>query len=514
MIENKKYEIVQPLLLASMVCLGIFLGYKMNDKQDLPFVSEMNISDEYPIGKIEEVVRFVENRYVDSINRNDIYKAAFDAVFSKLDPHSLYIAPEELESINNQMNGNYVGLGVEIYQLNDTVVFTNVTTDSPAQKSGLKIMDRLIAIDGVNVAGQSMAFDSIRGLMKRQINENIKLTVLSGNKKNELDITVDNIQIPSVDKIKTFNDTVAYIKVKRFGSHTYNEFMSQLEPLADEKRLKNLIIDLRGNPGGYLPEAVNMLSQLFDEKELLLVYTEGKKREKVEYKTTGKSFFNIDKIAVLVDENSASASEIVAAAIKEWDRGIIIGRRTFGKGLVQEQYELANGGALRLTVARYYTPSGRSIQKSYGIDLPYEYDLSDRFESGELIHGVQGENSEFETKILHRKLPAGGGVYPDVFVPVDSVNYTELHDSTYLKLYDNSLRFLSMKSDSDYANISLTDYEKLLIEVQSIPFFNNYNSSALKSLFKKLLRREDLENEENKEYIDHAMEYFAGTIKL
>ncbi|HPK10354.1 MAG TPA: S41 family peptidase, partial [Saprospiraceae bacterium] len=258
MIENKKYEIVQPLLLASMVCLGIFLGYKMNDKQDLPFVSEMNISDEYPIGKIEEVVRFVENRYVDSINRNDIYKAAFDAVFSKLDPHSLYIAPEELESINNQMNGNYVGLGVEIYQLNDTVVFTNVTTDSPAQKSGLKIMDRLIAIDGVNVAGQSMAFDSIRGLMKRQINENIKLTVLSGNKKNELDITVDNIQIPSVDKIKTFNDTVAYIKVKRFGSHTYNEFMSQLEPLADEKRLKNLIIDLRGNPGGYLPEAVNM----------------------------------------------------------------------------------------------------------------------------------------------------------------------------------------------------------------------------------------------------------------
>ncbi len=415
-----------PFALSLMLALGMIFGYQMNEKDESPLISSLNYGDdiEAPIGQIEELIRFVETKYVDTINRDELTNSAISAILKNLDPHSLYISPDQLNRVKEDMSGSFHGIGIQSFYINDTVNIIKTTTDGPAEQAGLLPYDKILSINDSLVAGKGLLFSDIQAMIKGDIGDRLTMRLLekSGKEKN-VTITIGDIPIKSIDVALNISDEVGYIKINRFSSTTYREFMDHFETMS-QTGTKHLVIDLRGNPGGYLPQTTNILSQLFTEQGKLLVYTEGRKGQRLEYKTTGKPFFKVDKIVVLIDENSASGSEIIAGAIQEWDRGVVIGRRSFGKGLVQEQYPLGNGGAVRLTVAKYYTPTGRSIQKTYEEIELYGDDIYNRIAHGELFTSdsiSSGDNKQYFTKILNREVHGGGGITPDVFVPIDSL---------------------------------------------------------------------------------------------
>lgn len=412
---------MQPLILASTIAIGMMLGYKLNDKPEIDLISAHSYPNDsiYQTGRVEELIRFIDNRYVDKINADELTNAAVEAIFSKLDPHSVYMTPQEVEDNNVSMNGKYYGIGIENYFIDDTINVSNVFNQSPAAKAGLKMFDKIVSIDGIGVAGQKMDYDQIRKMMHKELGQSLELGVMREGQPLKFKLNIEEIPLKSVKYDYLPDIQTEVIKIDRFAAHTYSEFMAAIETHFKDNKAKHLIIDLRNNPGGYLPEVVNILCQIFEEKERLLFYTEGRNNKKNEYKTTGKRFFNINKVVVLIDENSASASEILAGAIQDWDRGLIIGRRSFGKGLVQEQYALNNGGAIRLTVSRYYTPSGRSIQRNYTNASQYGNDLTARYVHGDLFYKdstLVKDTEVFQTKILNRKVMGSGGITPDIFI--------------------------------------------------------------------------------------------------
>jgi carboxyl-terminal processing protease len=424
--ENKeRWIVLQPLILSVMMAVGIMIGFRMSENKTDKLIEEVPYQEGHRmIGRVEELIRFVENRYVDPIDSDVLIDEALQSVFKKLDPHSIYISPFELEDINDQMNGSFYGIGIETFMINDTVHIGGLMPESPAMLGGIRIFDKIIAIDDTLVAGKELHFDEVRKMLRRKNGENVKLEIERSGQRINVSLTPARISVRSVVNAFIVDDSIAYISLDRFSSNTYKEFMEEVELLFDKAKAKHLILDLRGNPGGYLPEATNLLCQIFEEKDRLLVYTEGKNNKRNEYNSTGKRFFSIDQVAVLIDENSASASEIIAGAIQDWDRGVIIGRRSFGKGLVQEQYDLNNGGAVRLTVARYYTPSGRCIQKSYHDLTTYDDDIHDRYSNGYLFDRdstlLNSDTTHYYSKLLKRKLLANGGINPDIFVPLNS----------------------------------------------------------------------------------------------
>lgn len=447
--EIKTYNIWQPLLLSIMMIMGMVLGYKMNDADNPPLIQGIDMDESSAIsgsGRVEEIIRFVDTRYVDEIDDSDLVESAISAVLDQLDPHSVYIAPEYMKSINASMEGRFNGVGIESYYLDDTVNIISVIKDSPADIAGLERFDQIIAINDSVVAGKGLLFSEISEMLR---NENIDKEVLIHKYRSKTDEKVQlplaEIPLKSVEISYMLTDNVGLIKIDRFSSKTYKEFMEALEDLVENHNLSHLIIDLRDNPGGYLPETTNILSQLMREKDRLLVYTEGKANDRIDYTTTGKSFFKVDRIAVLIDENSASGSEILAGALQDWDRGLVVGRRTFGKGLVQEQYPLSNGGAIRLTVARYYTPTGRSIQQPYD-NLNDYHDVSKRY-SSDTIQIV--DSLKYYTKILGREVYGSGGIYPDVYVPISAADedpglisiLNQIPEWTYLQLRDNKINY-------------------------------------------------------------------------
>jgi carboxyl-terminal processing protease len=431
--QQEKYNIIQPLLLAACIAVGMMLGYKMNDNLEKPLIQFSDASDNNPqmIGRVEELLRFIENKYVDSVNSNVLIDEAISAIFAKLDPHSSYLSATDVEDVNDEMSGSFQGIGIENFSIDDTICIYRVLNDSPAAKADLRPFDRLITIDDSIIAGKSIPYANIRQKLRKKSGETFELTILRGKQLIKKKISAIKIPVRTVQSTFIPEASAAIIKIDRFGAKTYAEFMTEVEKyFADIQgkgitdKAKHLIIDLRDNPGGYLPEATNILCQIFEEKDRLLVYTEGKSNQKNEYKTTGKRFFAIEKVIILIDENSASASEIVAGAIQDWDRGIVIGRRSYGKGLVQEQYDLNNGGAVRLTVARYYTPSGRSIQRTYDDRDNYDEDLSERVKNGDLFHKdstIVKDAQEYKTLLLNRKVRSVGGITPDVFVGMDTI---------------------------------------------------------------------------------------------
>lgn len=450
--KNEKVKVWQPLALSIMLALGMLFGYKMNDR-DQGSLIEFIDQDTQPaaVGEIEELIRFIETRYVDSVDRDFLVEKAIKAVLGELDPHSVYISPEQLKSVNDEMEGTFRGIGVEIFYIEDTVNVISVIPDGPADRAGIKPFDKLISINDSIVAGQDLAFSEIRKMLRGDIGEELKIKLFDRDQEEKIaDIVINDIPVSSVKGGIMVDDKTGYIKVDRFGSKTYSEFMDYFQTLTEKDGMKNIVIDLRDNPGGYLPQATNILSQLFKEKGNLLVYTKGNNDRKFEYKSTGKTFFPIDKVSVLIDENSASGSEILAGAIQDWDRGVIVGRRSFGKGLVQEQYDLSNEGALRLTIARYYTPSGRSIQRTYEDMDSYYTDYEVRYYSGELFSEdsiARGDSNLYETMELKRPVFGGGGITPDIFVPVDSILFdpfygdiiAEVPQYVFKKLANNSL---------------------------------------------------------------------------
>lgn len=435
------------MLLSVILALGIFLGYQMNDKVDSPLISQ--ISDQegtVQIGRVEEVLKYIDSKYVDQKDQNELIESAIYAVMAHLDPHSAYISPDQIEAFTESMEGYFNGLGIETIFSDDTVGIVKVMPDSPADMAGLRQFDQILAIDTSEIAGQGLSYSEIRE--KLHINQGsfvLKIKRRDSHSAINIEVKPEQIFAHTASAGAMLDEETGIIKIEQFTSNTYKEFMESYEQLFEKNQLKNLIIDLRNNPGGFLPEATKILNQLTRQKDKVILYTVGKNGVRREYKTNGKSFFDVSNIAVLVNEESASGAEIIAGTIQDWDRGVIIGRRTYGKGLVQEQYPLSNGGALRLTTSRYYLPSGRNIQKDYS-DLDfYDYEIEQRIENGDIFEEKSNPTDKADLKFtslqLGRKLKDANGVEPDIFVPADTLDY----ETTYGKLRSLTLGYIFQK---------------------------------------------------------------------
>ena len=393
-------------------------------------------------GRIEELIRYIESRYVDEVDREELVEKAINTILKELDPHSNYISSDQLQDVNEQLEGNFDGIGIEFILLDDTIMVVSPIAGGPSEAVGIIAGDKIVEIEDSIVAGTNHEVRDIVSLLRGKKGTEVRIGVLRSNESNILPFTItrDKIPLNSIDVAYMLDKETGYIRINRFSATTYKEFMQHIEHMVEKEGLKDVVIDVRQNPGGYLQEATNLLSQLFAERDKLLVYTEGKNVQRNDYESTGKPFFPIRKVAALIDEGSASASEIVAGAIQDWDRGIIVGRRSFGKGLVQEQYGLKDGAALRLTVARYYTPSGRLIQKSYDDYEKYDEDVINRLESGELLDEEKitfDDTTKFYTT-EGRIVYGGGGISPDIFVPIDTI----LLNNYYVKLRQHIPQFV------------------------------------------------------------------------
>lgn len=452
-----KFSIWLPLLFAIVLVTGMLLGMRMQSNMPKLVVEQEAPGPEgIGQGKVEEILRYVEAKYVDAVDKEALTQEVIDDLLSRLDPHSNYISAEELQAVNEQLKGNFDGIGVEFMVLDDTIVVVTPLAGGPSETAGILSGDRIVQIADSTIAGVGMDSDDIIKMLRGEKGTDVQIGILRGKetKLRQFTVTRDEIPMNSVDVAYMLDANTGYIKVNRFSATTYEEFMKALEELVENQGMEDLVLDLRHNPGGYLQQATNMLSQLFKEKDKLLVYTEGDAVSRSEYTSTGRNFFDVEDIVVLIDEGSASASEIVAGAIQDHDRGVIIGRRSFGKGLVQEQYKLRDGAALRLTVARYYTPSGRSIQKPYDDPEAYEHEMYDRYETGEMEAArniLIQDSTEYYTD-NGRIVYGGGGIMPDVFVPIDTLTLDE--DYLTLRQYVPQYVFRYLGEEADPAALT------------------------------------------------------------
>ena len=393
----------------------------------LPLTGKSQVFNEQ-VFKLSKVYSSIISYYVDSVNEDVIVEHAIVEMLKKLDPHSVYVNKDEVKEMNEPLQGNFEGIGIQFNLLNDTILVISPISGGPAEKVGMRAGDRIIKIDSEIVAGVSITNTSVRDRLMGEKGTKVNVSVKRKGYSEFLDFTItrDKIPIYSLDAAYMVDKNTGYIRLNRFSSTTTREFLSALENLKKEK-VKNLILDLRDNGGGYLQEAIFLADHFFDTRKLL-VYTEGIKSPKMEYFSTDRGEFKTGKLIVLINEGSASASEIVAGAIQDWDRGLVMGRRSFGKGLVQRPVNLPDGSMLRLTVARYFTPTGRLIQKPYDDDFTgYARDLSDRMKNGEYFSAdkIQFPDSlKYSTLVNKRSVFGGGGIMPDVFIPLDTTNYT------------------------------------------------------------------------------------------
>jgi carboxyl-terminal processing protease len=381
--------------------------------------------------KFGEVLDKITKYYVDSVNEERVVNKAITEMLHNLDPHSAYLTKEEVQASQEQLEGGFEGIGVSFNILKDTIFIINPIAGGPSEKVGIRPGDRIIKIEGENVAGTGITSLDVQKMLKGPKNTKVTIQVKrkAVPKLLEFTITRDKIPIYSLDAAYMIDETTGYIKLSRFSSTTVEEFKEALEELG-ENDLRNLILDLSGNGGGYLYAAVSLADEFLAGRRMI-VYTEGEKNPRRNFYSTSGGDFTDGNLIVMIDETSASASEIVAGAVQDWDRAVIVGRRSFGKGLVQGRFELRDGSELRLTVAEYYTPSGRLIQKPYeeGYDA-YAQDLVNRLKTGEL----SGEEEvEFPDSLKHRTLVkdrlvyGGGGIMPDYFVPIDTTEYSDYY---------------------------------------------------------------------------------------
>ena len=422
-----------PLFFALALALGVGIGYFFTFRDGLSSAVPSYHRGGSP-NKINNLLDYIVMQYVDTVNRGQLENRTILAMLKSLDPHSDFIPAEDFSAVNEPLEGKFDGIGVEFNILNDTVRVVTPIIGGPSEKLGIKAGDRIISVNGKPIAGvkitNKQVFEKLRGTSGTTVNVGI---VRSGI-KDVLNFTITRGKIPiySIDVAYMISNDIGFIKISRFASTTYDEYIEAFNTLS-KKGMKKLILDLRGNGGGFLRSAVD-LSDEFLMKGLQIVYTEGKAHPKKIYRASSKGGFEDDPLVVLIDEGSASASEIVAGALQDNDRATIIGRRSFGKGLVQDQVDLPDGSAIRLTIARYYTPTGRSIQKPYDKSLDEYYsDEYDRFRHGELYNADSirlDTTQRFRTpegKIVY----GGGGIVPDIFVPLDTVKFS----ATVNKLY-------------------------------------------------------------------------------
>jgi carboxyl-terminal processing protease len=412
--SKKKYL---PLLLFSCVAMGIVIGGMIN------FPARTISKQSARKAKIERLIDFINDEYVDKVNSDSIVDLTLNSILANLDPHSVYIPPSEQSSEAEIMKGDFVGIGVNFYMYNDSVAVVKSLENGPAAKAGILAGDRILYADKSKLYGRKLPTDSLYNKLKGEEGSTVDLTIYRKSTNKRLKITVEREVVPikSVDAYLMLNKTSGYIKINRFAENTYDEFHEGLE-LLKKQGMTTLVIDLRDNGGGYLEKAVQIADDLLKDKELI-VFTKNRKGKIDKTYATDEGIFETGKVFVLIDENSASASEILSGAIQDNDRGIIIGRRSFGKGLVQREMDFDDGSAVRLTTSRYYTPSGRSIQKPYikGDGEAYEQDFEKRFESGEMYAKDKikvADSLKFKTK-KGRTVYGGGGIVPDIFVPLE-----------------------------------------------------------------------------------------------
>ncbi|MBR5532163.1 MAG: S41 family peptidase [Bacteroidales bacterium] len=418
---KRSFKIIYPILLAIAIVLGIFIG-RIYNNSSLSIISQMDYN------KIDGLMYLINNQYVDSVSIDSLTEKVMPKIIGELDPHSSYIPASDLEMVNNDLDGSFSGIGVQFSILNDTIMVVDVISGGPSERAGMMAGDRIIAVNDTAFTGEGITNERVMKHLRGPKNSEVKLTIARPLSDTPIDIVVTRGDIPvnSVDVAFRANEEIGYIKISKFGKNTYSEFLNALAQLTIEGSSK-FIIDLRGNSGGYMESAINMVNE-FLPAGYMIVYTKGNASPLNEIYSNGIGSFQNNQIVVLVDEWSASASEIFAGAIQDNDRGLIIGRRSFGKGLVQQQIPFNDGSAIRLTIARYYTPSGRSIQKEYkmGDTENYEKDLMNRFEHGEFdskdsIH--VNDSIKYKT-IYGRTVYGGGGIMPDVFVPRDTSYYS------------------------------------------------------------------------------------------
>jgi carboxyl-terminal processing protease len=406
----------QPFIYGVLIALGILIGIWLKPSGNGGSLLAGR-------SKFSEILNIINQAYVDTVNMEQLEEKTLNELLSTLDPHSVYIPAKELEQANEQLEGNFEGIGVEFNILNDTIMVVSAINGGPSQELGILAGDRIIEVEKRPVAGVGIKNDQVFKLLRGPKGSTVAVTIYRPDTRKKIPYLIKRNTIPifSVDVNMMLNDQTGYIKISRFAANTHDEFKEAFNKLILQG-MQNLVLDLRGNPGGYLTAATEISDELLNNNKMI-VYTEGRAQPRNEYKAEKPGLFEKGKLIVLIDEGSASASEIVSGAVQDWDRGVIIGRRSFGKGLVQEPFELRDGSAIRLTIARYYTPSGRSIQKRYDIGYDaYEEEIMHRFEDGELEDSTRvnkGDSVVYKTA-NGRIVYSGGGIMPDVFVPIDT----------------------------------------------------------------------------------------------
>lgn len=425
--QNKNAYYI-PLVMATCVAAGLYIGSVLGTRQP----GSIGLSSD-KVRKIEDILQILDQRYVDSVDVDAVFEQAINDMLHNLDPHSNYISAAEVQRAEESIRGEFKGIGVRFFVIRDTICVTNVLDDSPSMAAGLFNGDKILKIDTLNVASVKISTDDVMKNLKGPEGTKVKLKILRENKVMDKTVVRGPIFVESVVAPYMISKDVGYVKINSFSINTSKEFRLATMRLL-EKGMKKVIIDLRNNGGGVLQCATEIADEFVGANKLLLV-TEGLHEARMEYKATNRGMLEDIDVAVLINSQSASASEILAGALQDNDRGTIIGRRSFGKGLVQEDRQLADGSVLRLTIARYYTPTGRCIQREYSGDyLEYTTETFDRYESGEMyeLDSSAFVNAEKFTTPGGKTVYGGGGIVPDVFVPLDSIGFTS---------YFNQLRY-------------------------------------------------------------------------
>lgn len=469
---NSKLKTIYPLILSIAIAGGIILGFSISNR-----VNNNNYSGNYyQPDKVSAILNIIERNYVDTVSKKDIEETSIPIILSELDPHSTYIPAKQMKSVNEEMSGKFFGIGVQFVIQKDTVMVVEVVTGGPSHKLGILAGDRIISVNENNIAGIGIKSDSIVSLLRGKKGTIVNVGVHRNGFSEPIKFEIERGEIPlySVDAAYMVDNKIGYIKINRFAEKTATEFTEAIQKL-QAYGLQKLIVDLRGNSGGYLNVVFRMADELLPANNMI-VYTEGRARAREDYLSTTSGLFKKGKVAVLIDEFSASASEIFAGAIQDNDRGFIIGRRSFGKGLVQEPVPFIDGSVVRLTVARFYTPSGRSIQKSYddGYD-EYTKDLEHRFAHNEL---TEKDSIHFNDSLVYkttggRTVYGGGGIMPDIFVPADTSGFNNLFSKILAKnlIYHFAFDYVDQNRSELLKFKQATELKQYLVQIH---LFNDF----------------------------------------
>ncbi len=476
--NNRKHNRFMPIIMAVCVVVGILIGTFYANHFSGNRLSIINSGS----NKLNNLLHIVEDQYVDTVNVGDLVEKAMPQILSELDPHSVYISAKDVQMATDDLRGSFSGVGIEFTIRQDTLHVQKVISNGPAERAGLIAGDKIVRVDGDNFTGKKLTNEEAMHRLKGPKDTQVKLGVMRFGEKKIREFTVTRGDIPtkSVTAAYMLDKETGYIRIRNFGENTYPELLIALAKLA-QQGIRNLTIDLRGNTGGYLQSAVQIANE-FLPKNRLIVYTQGRKSPRQEYKSDGRGSYQHIPLVVLIDEGSASASEILAGAIQDNDRGTIIGRRSFGKGLVQQPIEFNDHSMIRLTIARYYSPSGRCIQKPYtsGDNKDYEEDLMARYEHGEFFSqdSIKHEGPAYKTT-LGRLMYGGGGITPDIFVAEDTTNVTSYYKQAAMsgliiqfafEYTDNNRKTLSQYEDEK-------ELEQYLKRQNTVELFAAYGDS-------------------------------------